>query len=223
VKGGRLDKHILSYGKFRILFNEYGEVEKLEFRGRVFEGDGDVVHIPLHFLHRVKLSELPENVYIEPVLDVKNRVVYALNYGDLFNYEVLVGRGITIIDIMDRKKYWSKPISLDVYVSALDDVMAKLERQGFITRHAYVSFEDIGEDEFKLDDLYWDDDYFNMSFEYRLPLDTTVIKAVKFARKLIKIIEDYIEYKARKEAARSSKCVSEKTLLRKVDRLFREI
>ena len=221
-----MDKHMLSYGKFRVLFNEYGEVEKLEFRGHVFEGDGDVVHIPIRLLHRVKLSEIPQNVFIEPVLDVKNRVVYALNYGSLFSYEVLVGRGISIIDIMDRKKYWSRPISLDVYVSALDRVMAKLERQGFITRHAYVSFDDLGEDEFKLDDLYWDDDYFNMSFEYKLPLDTTVVKAVRFARKLIEIIEDYIEYKARKEVAwyvRSSKSMNERALLRKIDKLFREI
>ncbi|RLE73064.1 MAG: hypothetical protein DRJ37_01250, partial [Thermoprotei archaeon] len=87
-------------------------------------------------------------------------------------------------------------------------------------------FDDLGEDEFKLDDLYWDDDYFNMSFEYKLPLDTTVVKAVRFARKLIEIIEDYIEYKARKEVAwyvRSSKSMNERALLRKIDKLFREI
>jgi len=221
-----LDKHILSYGRFRVLFNEYGEIEKLEFKGRVFEGDGDVVHIPLRFLYRVKLGEIPEGVFIEPVLDVKDRIIYTLSYGDIFSYEVLIGRGLSIIDITDRRKYWSRPISLDIYVSALDYVMAKLERQGFVTRHAYVSFEDLEEDEFKLDDLYWDDDYFSMSFEYKLPLDTTVIKAVKFAKKLIGIVEEYVEYRARRKVSRylyRSKEITERIVLQKVDKLFREI
>jgi len=220
-----LEKRIVSYGKFRVLFNQYGEVEKLEFRKRIFEGEGDIVPIPLYMLRRVKLLEIPEGVYIQPVLEIRDNVIYSLKYGKLFSYDVMLGRGLCIVEVMSRRKYWRKCLSFDLYIEAFNDAISKLERQGFITRHTFLSLNNLENEDFKIEEFYWDEDFYNVSFEYVLPIDTTILKAVKFARNFIKTIEAYVEHRAYEKAnfPTREKSSFDKIMLVKIDNLFRKI
>ena len=162
----------MSKGRFKVLFDEYGDIVRLEFDGEVYEGHGHVVSIPFVKVADVKLEEIPEDVYIEPVERIKDNVIYPIRYSEILAFEVHYGPDEAFVELMERRKFWASYIGLDAYAEALEKVLKELESRRLIAG-------------FHAD---WDGDYFTCQFSVPLSPCLTLEEAVAAMRKFLELL-----------------------------------
>ena len=163
---------MVSKGRFKVLFDEYGDVVSLELDGAVYEGSGHKVSIPLAKVADVRLEEIPEGVYIEPVERIEDDVVHCISYSETLACEVCYGPGEALVEVVERRKYWESYVGLDAYAEALDRVLRELEsREIVLDPHAE-----------------WDNDYFMCQFAVPLPPHLTLEEAVAAMRKFLRLL-----------------------------------
>ena len=163
---------LVSRGRFKVLIDENGDIVSLELGGEVYEGHGRVVPIPFVKLVDVRLEEIPEGVYIEPVESIKDNVIYPLKYSETLAFDVYYGPGEAFVELTERRKFWEGYVGLDAYAEALDAVLRELERLGLV-RRVYTE---------------WSGDYFVCEFTVPLPPYITLEAAVAAMRKFLELL-----------------------------------
>ncbi len=168
---------LVAKGRFKVLFDEYGDIERLEIDGEVYEGFGFYVPIPYGKVADVRLGEIPEGVLLEPAEKVEETTVYPLSYGGLFFYEVHYGNGYAYVNVTERRKFWEGYIGLDAYAKALEEVLDVLAREGIIEGEPYTE---------------WDGDYYNCQFIVPLDPDLTIGEAVEVMRSFLEALDEAV-------------------------------
>lgn len=161
-------------GRFKVLYNEYGEVERVELDGEVYEGSGWSVSVPFSRVAEVRLAELPEDLLIEPVEKIEDGMIYSLGYGELFTYDVYFGRGFAFVVASARRKFWEDFLGLDAYAEGLKEVLYRLRDEGLVCEEICCG---------------WDNDYFDCSFKFLMSLFLTIERAVEVVRKALSALE----------------------------------
>lgn len=180
---------LIASGKVKAFLSEDGEILYVDINGELFEGVGDFVPVPVASLRNVKLSQIPEEVLIEPVACVDKNVLYMLRFGNLFTYEVKFGKEIAVVDVEEWAADWKSYIGLEALKDALSSILEELLDRGFLS---FVGFED-------------DDDMLYVSFAIPLPGAMTIRNAVRVVRKILREIEREAIVKASVLAIREAK------------------
>lgn len=180
---------LVAKGKIKALFSDEGEVLYLDIDGSIYEGVGDTVPVPLWRLRRLRLGDIPPNVFIEPVEKIQENIVYSLRYSSRLFFNVRMSNKTLKIELNDWAQTWESFIGFYAYIEALTSTLEEAEEAGFI--------KDLYED--------FSDDSFYVSFNIEIPEDFTVLKTVKLARRLLQQIEREVEYRAALLAYRESK------------------
>ncbi len=180
---------LVASGKIKVLFSEEGDVLYLDIDGSVYEGIGDTVPVPLWRLRRLKLKEIPKDVYIEPAESIHENIIHTLRYSSRLPFLVKIGRGHALVELDEWAQWWGGYIGFYAYMEALSTVLEEAENAGYI------------------DDLYVDfaDDAFFASFRVNLPEDMTILKAINVVRRILLCIESEAEYQAALLALREIK------------------
>ncbi|MGC8836546.1 MAG: hypothetical protein ACP5PL_06370, partial [Infirmifilum sp.] len=71
---------LVSKGRIKALFSEEGDILYLDIDGSIYEGIGDTVPVPIWRLRRLRLKDIPNEVFIEPVERIQENIVYTLRY-----------------------------------------------------------------------------------------------------------------------------------------------
>ncbi|QOJ78592.1 hypothetical protein IG193_07490 [Infirmifilum lucidum] len=180
---------LVASGKIKVLFSEEGDVLYLDIDGSVYEGIGDTVPVPLWRLRRLRLKEIPKDVYIEPAESIHENIVHTLRYSSKLSFLVKMGRDHALVELDEWARWWGDYIGFYAYMEALSTVLEEAEDAGYI------------------DDLYIDfaDDTFFASFRINLPGDMTIFKAINVVKKILFCFENEAEYQAALLALREIK------------------
>jgi hypothetical protein len=199
-------------GKVKAFLSESGEVLYVDINGELYEGVGDFVPVPIADLRKVRLNQIPEEVFIEPVAYIDKNIVYMLRFGNILTYEVKFGRSSALVNVEEWAADWKSYIGLEAMKDALSSTLRELLSKGFIS---FVDMED-------------EDDMMYVSFEIPLPETMTIRNAVKTVRKILREIEKEATIRASllaiKEARRNiekrSRKRDEGSLVERVSRIF---
>ncbi|MEM1509226.1 MAG: hypothetical protein QXY49_04245 [Thermofilaceae archaeon] len=171
---------LISSNRIKALFSEEGDLLYLELDGKTYEGLGYFAPIPVFELKGLKLSEIPEDVYIEPVKRIKDGVIQGLSLGEVFSYSVRLSKGIAEIEVLGWTTEWDRAISAIAYYKALVSVVRELTNADIVNGY----------------DVETEDKWFSLSFSLRIPDDLTVHKTLALIKKIAWEIEAEVEYRA---------------------------
>ncbi len=171
-------KRLVAKGKIRALISEDGSVEWLEIGDKLFEGFEDFVPIPRKDLRYVRIGEIPQGVLIEPVERVENNTVYMTKIGKKFFFDAKFGRDGVYLELDEWISDWDSYIGLAAYIDALEFVLDIFDKWGFID-NPMIDFAG---------------DMYSVSFFVPLPEEITILKSLKFVKKLIREIERTVEF-----------------------------
>ncbi|MCS7105430.1 MAG: hypothetical protein NZ954_07725 [Thermofilaceae archaeon] len=171
---------LVAGGRIKALFSEEGELICLELDGKRYEGVGDSAPIPLSQLKNLKLGEIPEDVFIEPVKSIEGNVVYGLELGELFSYTTRFSRNLAEVEVFSWTAEWDDVVGPRAYLRALTSIVKELEKAGLVESH-YVEKEE---------------KWFTLTFLLKVPEGLTVPRAVKLIKKIAQEVEAEVEYRA---------------------------
>lgn len=171
---------LISSSRIKALFSEEGDLLYLELDGKTYEGLGYFAPIPVFELKGLKLSEIPEDVYIEPVKRIKDGVIQGLSLGEVFSYSVRLSKGVAEVEVLGWTTEWDKAISAVAYYKALVSAVRELANAGIVNGY----------------DVEAEDKWFSLSFSLRIPEDLTVHKTLSLIRKIAWELEAEVEYRA---------------------------
>ncbi len=166
-------KRLLANGRIKAIIGEDG-VEILEIGGEVFEGFDSYVPVPLKHLRNVRVGEIPEGVYIEPVEAVEGNTVYMASLGTSFPFEVRYWSGGAEVELNVWPGDWDEYVSLHAYMEGFTRVLRLMEEWGFI--------EELEED--------FSGDMYHLSFELPLPGDMTLLRGLSMIKRLLREVEE---------------------------------
>lgn len=189
MQGEKLPR-LISSNRIKALFSGEGALLYLELDGKTYEGFGYFAPIPVFELEDLKLSDIPEDVYIEPVKRIKDGVIQGLSLGEAFSYSIRLSKGVAEVEVLDLVAEWGRVVNPLVYYKALVSVVRELEKAGVVDRYEVEA----------------EDTWFSLSFTLRVPEDLTVHKTLSLIRRIVWEIEAEVEYRvallAFKEAKR---------------------
>lgn len=171
-------KRLVAKGKIRALISEEGSVEWLEIGDKLFEGFEDFVPVPKEDLRYVRIGEIPRGVLIEPVEKVENNTVYVTRIGERFFFDAKFGREGVYLELNEWISDWDSYIGLAAYIDALKFVLDLFDKWGFID-NPMIDFAG---------------DMYSVSFFIPLPEEITILKSLKFVKRLVREIERAAEF-----------------------------
>lgn len=190
---------LVASGRVKVIFSEDGSVMYLDIDGSVYEGVGDTVPVPLWRLRRLKLKEIPQGVFIEPVEMVRENIVYTPRYTSKLFFAVRIGRGLGVAELYEWAQTWEGFIGFYAYMEALSTVLEELEDAGYIGGLSADLVED----------------GVHLSFSVNLPENFTVFKAMRVMKGILSEIEREADYRAALLAYREAKKILRSTSRRR--------
>jgi hypothetical protein len=191
-------------GKVKAFLSESGEVLYVDINGELYEGVGDFVPVPIADLRKIRLNQIPEEVFIEPVAYIDKNIVYMLRFGNILTYEVKFGRSSALVNVEEWAADWKSYIGLEAMKDALSSTLRELLSKGFIS---FVDVED-------------EDDMMYVSFEIPLPETMTIRNAVKTEKEATIRASLLAIKEARRNIEKSSRKRDEGSLVERVSRIF---
>lgn len=165
-------KRLLANGRIKAIVGEDG-VEILEIGGKRFEGFDNYVPVPIRDLRYVRIGEIPEGVYIEPVEAVEGNTVYLASLGTKFPFELRYwSRGVDV-ELNMWPGDWEEYVSLHAYMEGLASVLALMEKWGFI--------EGLEEE--------YTGEMYRIYFSMPLPGDITLLKGISLMKRMLREVE----------------------------------
>ncbi|MGC9107738.1 MAG: hypothetical protein ACP5IE_06080 [Infirmifilum sp.] len=204
---------LVSKGRIKALFSEEGDILYLDIDGSIYEGIGDTVPVPIWRLRRLRLKDIPNEVFIEPVERIQENIVYTLRYSPTLFFDVKVSNSVVLIELNEWAQTWESYIGFYAYMEALSTTLEEAEEAGFV-RDLYEEFSD---------------DAYTVSFIIDIPGEMTVLKALKVVKRILAEIERVARYRAavlayreaRKIIKRSRGYGSEDMFLMDLEKIYR--
>ncbi|MEZ0346749.1 MAG: hypothetical protein ABWK01_09375 [Infirmifilum sp.] len=180
---------LVSKGRIKALLSEEGEILYLDIDGSIYEGVGDRVPVPLWRLRRLKLKDIPPNVFIEPVERIQENIIYTLRYSPRLFFDARFSYGNVKVEVTEWAQTWDGYIGFYAYMESLASILEEAEETGFI-RDLNVDFSD---------------DSFYISFTIDLPKEMTILRAIKVTKSILQLVDHETEYHAALLALREAR------------------